>query len=81
MGCRGSPLHHALHPSRPAAVPGDERVDASSGELVLEAERYPRREENRRLLLEQLHQLILAGHAHAPLKGGFVFDRVQSPFA
>ncbi|KAG1671534.1 hypothetical protein FOA52_011254 [Chlamydomonas sp. UWO 241] len=61
-------------------VVGPERVDAQAGEIVLSADRYVRREENRRLLLEQLHQLIEEGHAHAPSPDGYVFDRVRSPF-
>eukprot|EP00955_Chlamydomonas_euryale_P068073 360016-Chlamydomonas_euryale.AAC.1 len=61
-------------------VCGRDRVDAAAGEVVLWADRYPRREENRRLLLEQLHLLIEEAHRHAPRPDGYVFDRAASPF-
>ena len=38
------------------------RFDASSKEIVIKADRYPTREENRRLCLEQLHRVLREGH-------------------
>ena len=49
-----------------ASLPGRRRLDAKHGEMVLRADCYAAREENRRLLLQQLHTLITEAQAFAP---------------
>ena len=54
------------------------RFDATTKEIVLQADRYLSREENRRLCLEQLHLLIREGQARVggslPTQGGVLSD-------
>jgi hypothetical protein len=38
------------------------RFDAHSKEIIIRADQYPTREENRRLCLEQLHMVLREGH-------------------
>ena len=51
------------------------RFDAATKEIVLRSNRYPTREENRRLCLEQLHLLLHEGMAGAPLPVDSAFLR------
>ena len=49
-----------------APPPVCRRLDAKHGEVVLRADCYAAREENRRLLLQQLHTLITEVQTFAP---------------
>ncbi|GAX79599.1 hypothetical protein CEUSTIGMA_g7040.t1 [Chlamydomonas eustigma] len=58
---------------------GPERFESSTGDIVLRADRYPSREENRRLCLEQLHLLLKEGQAKES-SVDFLFSKQRSSY-
>lgn len=80
--CITTPITRPFHTLNPSCLDLPQiRFDAATNEIVLSSNRYPSREENRRLCLEQLHLLLREGlpGGQLPVDSAFLREtRVKS---